>query len=36
MSLFSLKEFWSTNITGEGEEFDENHLCLAPLNPSNP
>ena len=35
MSLFQNKEWWSCKV-GENEEFDNNHLCVAPLNPSNP
>ena len=35
MSLFQNKEWWGLKV-GENEEFDAHHLCVAPLNPSNP
>ena len=35
MSLFETKEWWGTRVS-ETEEFDTNHLCIAPLNHANP
>ena len=35
MSIFQIKELWSTNV-GNSEEFDKNSICIGNIDNSDP